>query len=113
MGYRSLCLAGKSRRVDLVLFAHSSFFLGTGKSRVIACLVLQLLYGSGNHDRKSRDGPRILLCAPSNAAVDVLVTRLLEERRQIRRKCSRLSIVSYVFLVIEEILCAIKNYVLS
>ncbi|XP_049957328.1 uncharacterized protein LOC126473983 [Schistocerca serialis cubense] len=54
---------------------------GTGKSTVIKNLVMQILYGRNDYRRNWRKAnhrcPRILLCAPSNAAVDELVDRLL------------------------------------
>lgn len=56
---------------------------GTGKSHVIASLVVQLLYRDGIYSRANRERglvPRILLCAPSNNAVDLLVRRLLRRR---------------------------------
>ncbi|XP_011494320.1 PREDICTED: helicase sen1 [Ceratosolen solmsi marchali] len=55
---------------------------GTGKSKVIANLVTQILYGDG---RYVGGRPfRILVCAPSNAAVDEVVLRLLEIRGAIK-----------------------------
>lgn len=48
---------------------------GTGKSHVIVSLIMQIWFNS----RKSK--PRILLCAPSNAAVDEVVARLLKIRQ--------------------------------
>lgn len=49
---------------------------GTGKSHVIVSLIMQIWLSSY---RKSK--PRILLCAPSNAAVDEVVARLLKIRQ--------------------------------
>lgn len=49
---------------------------GTGKTNVIKNVVLQLLYGK--HRIRNRC---ILLVAPSNAAVDQLVLKLVEEAR--------------------------------
>ncbi|XP_067003735.2 uncharacterized protein Setx isoform X2 [Anabrus simplex] len=56
---------------------------GTGKSTVIVNIIVQILYGDQNYVKNYRRGsrPRILLCAPSNAAVDELVTRLLSVRQ--------------------------------
>lgn len=49
----------------------------TGKSRLITNLVLQILYG------KDMAQPlKILVCAPSNAAVDILTKNLTEVRRK-------------------------------
>ncbi|XP_014224242.1 uncharacterized protein LOC106650621 isoform X1 [Trichogramma pretiosum] len=54
---------------------------GTGKSKVISNLVMQILYGDGRY--VNGKPLRILLCAPSNAAVDELVLRLLNIRQRI------------------------------
>lgn len=48
---------------------------GTGKSRLIVNLILQLIYGV---DLKKKF--RILLCASSNAAVDIIACKLLKIR---------------------------------
>lgn len=64
-------------------------FSGTGKSHVIVNLILQILYGQKQyrkHDNR-RNVPRILICAPSNAAIDELVIRLLRIRQTIQSKC--------------------------
>ncbi|KYN31774.1 putative helicase senataxin [Trachymyrmex septentrionalis] len=55
---------------------------GTGKSKVIVNLVTQILYG-GCQDKKSL---RILICAPSNAAIDEIVIRLLHIRSILKQK---------------------------
>ncbi|XP_018312507.1 titin homolog [Mycetomoellerius zeteki] len=55
---------------------------GTGKSKVIVNLVTQILYG-GCQDKKSL---RILICAPSNAAIDEIVIRLLHIRSFLKQK---------------------------
>lgn len=55
---------------------------GTGKSKVIVNLVTQILYG-GHQDKKSL---RILICAPSNAAIDEIVLRLLNIRSTLKQK---------------------------
>lgn len=55
---------------------------GTGKSKVIVNLVTQILYGN-RQDRKSL---RILICAPSNAAIDEVVLRLLNIRSSLKPK---------------------------
>ncbi|XP_018392777.1 PREDICTED: probable helicase senataxin [Cyphomyrmex costatus] len=54
---------------------------GTGKSKVIVNLVTQILYGC--QDKKSL---RILVCAPSNAAIDEIVKRLLNVRSSLKQK---------------------------
>ena len=53
---------------------------GTGKSSTITGLVLQILY-SGMEGGKKNSMPRILVVAPSNAAVDELALKLLTARR--------------------------------
>ncbi|XP_018362590.1 PREDICTED: probable helicase senataxin [Trachymyrmex cornetzi] len=55
---------------------------GTGKSKVIVNLVTQILYGECQ-DKKSL---RILICAPSNAAIDEIVIRLLHIRSTLKQK---------------------------
>ena len=55
---------------------------GTGKSKVIVNLVTQILYG-GCQNKKSL---RILICAPSNAAIDEIVIRLLHIRSILKQK---------------------------
>lgn len=51
---------------------------GTGKSRLIVNLILQLVYGS-----EVRKRLRILMCASSNAAVDIIALKLLKARSKI------------------------------
>lgn len=55
---------------------------GTGKSKVIVNLITQIHYGRGNNRKKPL---RILVCAPSNAAIDEIVLRLLEIRKTFRK----------------------------
>ncbi|XP_037044454.1 uncharacterized protein LOC119080290 isoform X2 [Bradysia coprophila] len=49
---------------------------GTGKTRLITNFVLQLLYG-----KEITQPLKILVCAPSNAAVDILTKNLMEARK--------------------------------
>ncbi|KAE8740877.1 hypothetical protein FOCC_FOCC013590 [Frankliniella occidentalis] len=59
---------------------------GTGKSHVIASLVMQLLYRDSIYSKANREKglvPRVLVCAPSNNAVDLLVRRLLRKRSKL------------------------------
>ncbi|EFN77064.1 Probable helicase senataxin [Harpegnathos saltator] len=58
---------------------------GTGKSKVIVNLVAQILYGEREHSNASEKN-KILLCAPSNAAIDEIVTRLLVIRSYLKQK---------------------------
>lgn len=58
---------------------------GTGKSKVIVNLVTQILYGESEH-RNTEKVLRILICAPSNAAIDEIVTRLLAIRSNLKQK---------------------------
>ena len=51
---------------------------GTGKTKTIRALVTSLVARRGTRMDGSSKGPRILLCAPSNAAVDELVVRVRE-----------------------------------
>lgn len=56
---------------------------GTGKSRVIVNLVAQILYGEREN---KNDKIKILLCAPSNAAIDEVVMRLFAIRPNLKEK---------------------------
>lgn len=53
---------------------------GTGKSRLIANMILQLFRNPNNRTK----GFRILLCAPSNNAVDSLTEKLVEYRSKLK-----------------------------
>lgn len=55
---------------------------GTGKSKVIVNLVTQILHG----EHTNRKSLRILVCAPSNAAIDEIVLRLLDIRSKLKKK---------------------------
>lgn len=46
---------------------------GTGKSRLIVDLILQLIFGTENGKTK-----KILICAASNSAVDLITSKLLK-----------------------------------
>ncbi|XP_043283198.1 probable helicase senataxin [Venturia canescens] len=54
---------------------------GTGKSKVIVNLVTEILYGEGRYSNNKK--MRILVCAPSNAAIDEIALRLLDVRKTI------------------------------
>ncbi|XP_037087469.1 helicase sen1-like [Pollicipes pollicipes] len=54
---------------------------GTGKTRLVVSLVKQILFSAGAEQDR-----RVLLCAPSNAAVDEVAKRLLEERAVLTRR---------------------------
>lgn len=54
---------------------------GTGKSKVITNLVLQLLYGTEVRQKK-----RILIAAQSNAAVDIITKKLIRIRSKIENR---------------------------
>ncbi|XP_044006980.1 uncharacterized ATP-dependent helicase C29A10.10c-like [Aphidius gifuensis] len=58
---------------------------GTGKSKVIVNILTEILYGNDRY--KDGVGPlRILVCAPSNAAIDEIVLRLIDIRKNINDK---------------------------
>ncbi|XP_014488421.1 PREDICTED: uncharacterized ATP-dependent helicase C29A10.10c isoform X2 [Dinoponera quadriceps] len=73
---------------------------GTGKSKVIVNLVTQILYGEreprndakvGKHKidkAQEKSKTKILLCAPSNAALDEVVLRLIAIRPSLKQKYS-------------------------
>lgn len=58
---------------------------GTGKSRVIVALILQLIFGQIN-------GQKIMLCASSNAAVDLIAAKLLKIRSKMGNKGEKIAI---------------------
>ncbi|XP_076178494.1 uncharacterized protein LOC143152358 isoform X1 [Ptiloglossa arizonensis] len=61
---------------------------GTGKSKVIVNIVTQVLYGS---NRYTNNGSplKILVCAPSNAAIDEITMRLLQIRSTMKHVHSK------------------------
>jgi len=52
---------------------------GTGKSRTITGIIIQFLFSRGNN---SEPAPRILVVAPSNAAVDELAIKLMAAKEE-------------------------------
>lgn len=58
---------------------------GTGKSKVIVNIVTQILYGN-NRYTSNGSSVTMLVCAPSNAAIDDIVLRLLEIRTMIKKQ---------------------------
>ncbi|KOX75801.1 putative helicase senataxin [Melipona quadrifasciata] len=56
---------------------------GTGKSKVIVNIVSQILYGNNRYTNNGNSF-KILVCAPSNAAIDEIVLRLLNIRTIIK-----------------------------
>lgn len=61
------------------------YLTGTGKSKVIVNIITEILYGN-NRYQNNKSAVRILVCAPSNAAIDEIVLRLLAIRATIKRK---------------------------
>jgi len=61
---------------------------GTGKSLVIVNLIIQILYAQKQYRKRGsrRNVPRILVCAPSDAAIDEVVIRLLRIRQSIQSR---------------------------
>ncbi|XP_017883205.1 uncharacterized protein LOC108626822 [Ceratina calcarata] len=59
---------------------------GTGKSRVIVNIIMQILYGSNRYTTSVGNPFKILVCAPTNAAIDEIVLRLLDIRSNIKQK---------------------------
>ncbi|XP_012270150.1 probable helicase senataxin [Orussus abietinus] len=55
---------------------------GTGKSKVIINIITQALYGDDRY-KNGKNSLKILVCAPSNAAIDEIVLRLLAIRASI------------------------------
>ncbi|KAL5289141.1 SETX.2 family protein [Megaselia abdita] len=62
---------------------------GTGKSRLIQNIVYQLLYG-----QEVSKKPRILVCAQSNTAVDIIMRKLIDERKKYGTKLIRYGVDS-------------------
>ncbi|XP_076681204.1 putative helicase senataxin isoform X2 [Andrena cerasifolii] len=58
---------------------------GTGKTRVIANIVTQVLYGNQRYTNNTVH-LKILVCAPSNAAIDEITLRLLAIRSNMKEK---------------------------
>lgn len=77
---------------------------GTGKSLVIVNLIIQILYAQKQYRKhgRRRNVPRILVCAPSNAAIDEVVIRLLRIRQSIPSRYDLL----YTFKCTAEIMTA-------
>lgn len=65
---------------------------GTGKSKVIVNIITEILYGNNRYE-KNKGALRILVCAPSNAAIDEIVLRLLAIRATIKHKEKRFKMV--------------------
>lgn len=83
-------LEAVSRVTDVVMKKEAKLCFiqgppGTGKSKVIANLVAQILYGEREN---KNDKIKILLCAPSNAAIDEIVMRLMIIRSNLKQKYS-------------------------
>ncbi|XP_024940518.1 probable helicase senataxin isoform X2 [Cephus cinctus] len=78
---------------------------GTGKSKVIVNIITQVLYGD-NRYKNNRAPLRILVCAPSNAAIDEIVLRLLTVRakfKQDRFKMVRVGRIETMHPTVKEI----------
>ncbi|XP_032666246.1 helicase SEN1 [Odontomachus brunneus] len=83
-------LEAVSRVTDVVIKKEAKLCFiqgppGTGKSKVIVNLVAQILYGKREN---KNDKTKILLCAPSNAAIDEVVMRLLAIRSNLKHQYS-------------------------
>jgi len=81
-----------------------NFVPGTGKSLVIINLIIQILYAQKQYRKHGsrRNVPRILVCAPSNAAIDEVVIRLLRVRQSIQSKFD----ILYTFKSMAEVMTA-------
>ncbi|KAL2713828.1 helicase SEN1 [Vespula squamosa] len=78
---------------------------GTGKSKVIVNIITEILYGN-NRYQNSKAALRILVCAPSNAAIDEIVLRLLAIRatiKQNRFKMVRIGKTETMHLTVKDI----------
>lgn len=55
---------------------------GTGKTSVICNIILTYM----SKHAKTNTRPKFLVCAPSNEAVDAIVKRIIEIKKDIKRK---------------------------
>lgn len=55
---------------------------GTGKTNVICNIILTIM----SKHAKTNTRPKLLICAPSNEAVDAIVKRILEIKKDVKRK---------------------------
>ena len=56
---------------------------GTGKTNVICNIILTLM---SKQLAKTKTKPKLLICAPSNEAADALVRRIIEIKKDLKRK---------------------------
>lgn len=56
---------------------------GTGKTNVICNIILSLM---SKQLAKTKTKPKLLICAPSNEAADAIVRRILEIKKDLKRK---------------------------
>jgi len=73
----SICLS-KESNVGLIIGPP-----GTGKTNVICNIVLTLM---STLSTTTINKPKLLVCAPSNEAVDALVRRIIEIKKDVKRK---------------------------
>lgn len=67
---------------------------GTGKTNVICNIVLTLMTKVQTKSKNVKNTkPKLLICAPSNEAVDALVRRILEIKKDIKSEF----LVDYIF----------------
>jgi len=56
---------------------------GTGKTNVICNIILSLM---SKQLAKTKTKPKLLICAPSNEAADAIVRRIIEIKKDLKRK---------------------------
>lgn len=56
---------------------------GTGKTNVICNIILTLM---SKQSVKTKTKPKLLICAPSNEAADAIVRRIIEIKKDLKRK---------------------------
>jgi len=56
---------------------------GTGKTNVICNIILSLM---SKQLAKTKPKPKLLICAPSNEAADAIVRRIIEIKKDLKRK---------------------------
>lgn len=71
---------------------------GTGKSILITNLILQLIYGNEARRMTNGNGFKIMFCAPSNAAVDIVTYKLSVIRQNMDKTKSKSFSLNCFFL---------------
>lgn len=79
------------------------FVLGCGKSEVIICIILQMWCLYLKNRAQDQRHPQVLLCAPSNAAIDDIFQRLVRVRERMSKS----------LLILNCLNCCYENLIFS